>query len=234
MTEGKGVTAMEEAAVKAPKNHLAVTVTYVVFLYIAWTGAWLLSMALEDRLLLPATPLVRFLYWTAMRGLLWFLPAALLIRRSGKSLKGVLNLGSLKRILLWGGGLGLLLAAEITVTKLVRGAPVFSWDMSWSLLTAAVIAPFVEELLFRGAVLGAFQTKLKFWPANILTGVLFLLVHFPGWYFQGVLMKNLLSPAGGALAILLLGLIFGLAARQSKSVSGSILTHMLNNFFSAM
>jgi membrane protease YdiL (CAAX protease family) len=46
-------------------------------------------------------------------------------------------------------------------------------------------------------------------------------------------MSNLSSPLSGALSIFVLGLIFGYVAHRSKSVSGSIITHMLNNLFNA-
>lgn len=225
---------MQVSMQKAPKNHLAVAVTYVIVLFITWTGAWLLSAYLEEHGIMQSTSFARFLYWTVMRVLFWFLPSVLLLRRSGKKLGDVLSLGRIKPILLWGGGVGLFLALEITVTKLLCGQEIFSWELSWSLLTVVIIAPVIEEFTFRGAVLDAFQTRLKFWPANFITGVLFMLIHFPGWYFQGVLAKNLLSPLRGAVAILLLGVLFGFATRQSKSVSGGILTHVLNNLFSSM
>ncbi|MBE3123029.1 MAG: CPBP family intramembrane metalloprotease [Thermoplasmata archaeon] len=46
-------------------------------------------------------------------------------------------------------------------------------------------------------------------------------------------MDNLSTPLGGALSIFILGLIFGYVAHRSKSVSGSIITHILNNLFNA-
>jgi membrane protease YdiL (CAAX protease family) len=52
-------------------------------------------------------------------------------------------------------------------------------------------------------------------------------------YFTGVLWHNLLVPAGGALSVFLLGLLFGLVAHKSRSIAATMLTHAINNAFSA-
>jgi membrane protease YdiL (CAAX protease family) len=189
-------------------------------------------MYLERQSILPATESARFLYWTILRLLIWVLPPCLLIIRSGRRLRDVVSLRDMKRILLWGGGFGALAALSVVLTRTLSGRPLFSFYWNASVLTALFIGPVVEEITFRGVVLDAFQSRMKFWPANLITGFLFLLVHFPGWYFQGTLANFLTKPLGGGLTILILGLIFGLVAKKSRSVSGSILTHIINNFFS--
>lgn len=223
---------MEETAINRPNNILGATLIYLAVLYIAWIGAWMLSLYLERQSILPATELGRFIYWTVLRLLIWVLPSCLLIRRSGRRLRDVLSLRDMKRILLWGGGFGALAALSIVLNRTFTHMPLFSFYWNASVLTALVIGPIVEEITFRGVLLDAFQTRMKFWLANLITGFLFLLVHFPGWYFQGVLTDHITRLAGGGLTILLLGLVFGFVAKKSRSVSGSILTHMINNFFS--
>ena len=48
----------------------------------------------------------------------------------------------------------------------------------------------------------------------------------------GALGQTLMNPVSDALAVLLLGWVFGFASHKSKALEGSILTHILNNFFS--
>jgi membrane protease YdiL (CAAX protease family) len=103
------------------------------------------------------------------------------------------------------------------------------WD--WSFVTAVLYAPLVEELTFRGAVMTALQTRTRFPMANLLTGFLFLMIHFPSWYLEGGIMADWMTFASSALGILLLGWILGYVAHRSKSVAASTLTHMLNNLF---
>jgi membrane protease YdiL (CAAX protease family) len=94
-----------------------------------------------------------------------------------------------------------------------------------------VIAPLFEEFMFRGAVLGALLERYRFAVANVLTAALFLGLHLPGWYFQGRLWEHLMSLAGGALAIFVLGLVFGFVAQRGRSLVASILTHAISNLF---
>jgi len=106
-----------------------------------------------------------------------------------------------------------------------------SFSLSWSLVNSLIVAPILEEILFRGAVLFALKQQYSFIIANCITSLLFLGLHLPGWYFQGCLLQKLASPVSGALSIFLLGLVFGYVAYKSKTVTGSILAHMFNNFF---
>jgi hypothetical protein len=70
-----------------------------------------------------------------------------------------------------------------------------------------------------------------FIKANIFTSILFLGMHLPGWYFQGKLLINLTDTIELSLSIFLLSLVFGYVAKKSGTIIGSILTHILNNFF---
>lgn len=219
------------APVKKPGAGIALI--YACLLLTAWIGAWFLSMYLERRAILPATQFARFAYWTVLRALIWLLPSLAIIRRGGRRFRDVLGIGRIKPALLWGGIAGLLLGIVTLSFRAVRGLALFSVGWSWPLLTAVVVAPIVEEITFRGAVMGALEARCPFALSNLIAGFLFLLIHFPGWYFQGGLMQKLVSPVGGALSILLLGWLFGYVAHKSKSLIGSILTHLLNNLFSA-
>ena len=58
-------------------------------------------------------------------------------------------------------------------------------DWSGLLLGMSVVA-FAEELLFRGLVFQQLRKTRSFQRANLLTALLFLLIHWPGWlYMQG-------------------------------------------------
>lgn len=215
------------------KSVAGIALTYVSLLFVAWIGAWLLSMYSEEHAILPATQLVRFAYWTALRILVWLIPSIAIIRRSGRRFRDALALGRFKSALLWGGIAGLLVGISTLIFRAAKGLPLFSVDWNWSLLTAIIVGPIVEEITFRGAVMGALQTRCPFSVSNLITGVLFLLIHLPGWYFQGGLAQRFINPTGGALSILLLGWLFGYVAQKSRSLAGSILTHILNNIFTA-
>jgi membrane protease YdiL (CAAX protease family) len=208
------------------------TIALVAAIYVAWIGAWWLKESLDQRAAWATTQFGGFAYWTAMKLLLWIVPALLLIRLSGRSLRDVLGLSRWRHAVLWGAGAGLLLGLISLAAKAVQHKPLLSVSLSWPFFIAVVIAPVFEEFLFRGAVLGSLMQRYRFAVANLLTAVLFLGIHLPGWWFQCRLWQNLVSPVNGALAILLLSLVFGLVAHKSRSLLASMLTHSLNNLFS--
>lgn len=219
------------SAESTKKNMAGIALAYVLALYAAWSGAWLLSRWLENQAILPGLPFDRFVYWLVMRILLWVIPSVALIRSSGRSVREVLGAGRIKQILLWGGVIGLVWGGKTPIYNMLTNHPVHPIVWDWSFVTAVLYAPLVEELTFRGAIMGSLETRMSFLLSNLLTGVLFLLVHFPGWYFDGFLSSGTTAVASAALGILLLGWIFGYIAHKSKSVIASTLAHMLNNFF---
>jgi len=208
-------------------------VIFVFLLYLAWIGAWLLEQTLELNFGYMTTSQGQFVYWSVMKLLLWVIPAVVVIRYSGRKFAEVISIKRLRSILLWGGGVGLALGAVTIIIKALGHQSFLSFDITWSFIGGVIVAPIVEEITFRGAVLGALTQHYRFAVANILTAIFFLGAHIPGWYFQKTLMTNLSSPIGGALSIFILGLVFGYVAHKSKSVSGSIITHILNNLFNA-
>lgn len=82
----------------------------------------------------------------------------------------------------------------------------------------------------RGAILRALRERCSFLLANSITASLSVLLQ--GWYFMGRLWGNILTPAGGALTIYIIGWLCGLAAEQGKSVLGAMLVHFANNLTS--
>jgi membrane protease YdiL (CAAX protease family) len=208
-------------------------ILFVFFLYIAWIGAWLLEQTLAHYVEYLSTDQGQFVYFLTMKLLLWVVPSILIIRYSGHRFIDVMGRHRLRSMVLWGGGVGLALGAITIGIKALGNQPIFAFGTALSLISGVLVAPIVEEIAFRGAILGSLTQRYRFWFANLLTAFFFLGVHFPGWYFQGTLMANVSSPLNGALSIFILGLVFGYVAHRSKSVSGSIITHILNNAFNA-
>lgn len=206
--------------------------TYVVFFaIIMWVVAWIIKLKLEERLVWLGTSPGGFVYWSAAKLILWILPAVWLLRLSGRTMRGILNLSNWRGWLCWGGGLGLLIGITGIVPNYLHGHPLLPTEFSFPLLNVLIIAPTLEEFLMRGAILGNLQRGYSFWPANIITSLMFVILHMPGWYFAGVLLDNLIQPAGGALSIFLVSLAFGYAVHRSRSLMGGVVSHFLNNLF---
>ena len=90
------------------------------------------------------------------------------------------------------------------------------WGPLMLVALASLAAPVVEELLFRGVFYPAAKLRLGVWPAIVLTGFVFGIVH----------------PVGLAemLAIGTLGGVFAWMAETRKSLAPSMFAHFLQNF----
>ena len=215
-----------------PKKNLpGIAFAYMAALFLTWGGAWFFAIWLREQNTWFAAPFGAFVYWLIMRIVLWVLPSLYLIRLSGRGIREVLGFHRVKEILLWGGIAGLVWGGKTPLFGMLSGQPIGPIQWDWSFVTAVVYAPLVEEITFRGALMGAFMTRMRFLTANLITTVLFLFIHFPSWYFEGLFRGDPMIPASYSVGILLLGLLMGFVAHRAKSVAAATLTHMLNNFF---
>lgn len=175
---------------RSPSRVAAVTLGFIAVLYLAWTGAWLLLPVVESRLGWPSTADERTLYWITMRVLLWIVPSLFVFRYAGIRVGDAMRGDGARPAIVWGGGAGLLIGAEAVLRKWLLAQP-YSLSPSWTLLSVVVIAPFVEEFVFRGAVLGGLMHRYSFAVANVIASLLFVGAHVPGWYFSGVIAHSL-------------------------------------------
>jgi membrane protease YdiL (CAAX protease family) len=201
---------------------------YDAALMLAWIGAWLLHSAIGPS---PRQEGLDTLYWTVAKLLVWLLPIPILVRTwTGQHLAGYISMGHVRRGITAGVALGL----GFVILSLGKDAFTRSFgppSISPGLLNALVIAPVFEEILFRGFILRSLlESGLRFWPANLLTALLFLGIHLPGWSFAA--SPSLTQPAA-MVGIVLVGLGAGLAKQRSDSLWGSILFHAVNNLYSA-
>jgi membrane protease YdiL (CAAX protease family) len=82
------------------------------------------------------------------------------------------------------------------------------------LLLLAVVAPFVEELLFRGLLLGWLVNLMPRWAALVVTSVVFAAAHLQFVQFPGLVVA---------------GLTFGFLALRTGRLGPAIIAHMAFN-----
>lgn len=88
------------------------------------------------------------------------------------------------------------------------------------IIMTAIIAPILEEILFRGIVMkGLLNNKVNPISAIIISALVFGIMHFNPWQFAGAS---------------LLGLVLGLVYYKTKSLLMPILLHAFNNLVSAI
>jgi uncharacterized protein len=100
------------------------------------------------------------------------------------------------------------------VRKLFAAIP--KTPVNWVILnaTVAVVAPLLEELLFRGLLQNSLANRMPIWTAILLSAAIFAAVHMQLHAFP---------------ALMALGAVFGYIYHITGSLRVTILLHMLNN-----
>jgi membrane protease YdiL (CAAX protease family) len=206
---------------------------YPPLLFAAWIVAWIVNVWLRGRYHWSVE--TDTLYWIAMKAIVWVLPALLVIRFVERaSLVQFLELRHQGRGLLWGGLVGLALIALTFFGKtLPAGTPARALSFNLVLLNAVVVAPLVEEMTLRGFFLKRLELNGRsFWSANLLTTLLFVAMHVPGWLFQRR-FPSMTSLAQAMAQLAMLSLLFGWTKKRAQSLYGAIVVHAVNNIYSA-
>jgi membrane protease YdiL (CAAX protease family) len=146
-----------------------------------------------------------------------------------------LPLGRALRVGLGGGAIGLV--ANLAVTTLLSQVGLapnqleqFNFALTDGvfaktilLIFAVLIAPFVEELFFRGFIFGMYRRRKSRWVAYVASSVLFAGPHL----LSG--QSNPAQLAGLAIGILVLALVLAWIYDSTGSLYPGILAHAVNN-----
>ncbi len=124
---------------------------------------------------------------------------------------------------LWGAH-NLLEEVNIWVEKLIPAPPwfwelfnqIFEGDYGWigTFFKVAVIAPIVEELIFRGLIFNGFRKNYNGFVAVFMSALLFSLFHLNPWQMS---------------ATFVLGLLLGWLMLRTNNIFVAILGHSINN-----
>lgn len=90
------------------------------------------------------------------------------------------------------------------------------------IIYAVILAPIVEEIIFRGLVINYFFRDSWWWASIILSGVLFAFPH------MGVVPTNL-SDALNYLIYTFMGMVMAYVYKQTGNLQDSIAIHFINN-----
>jgi CAAX protease family protein len=222
-----------DAVVKTPsafaiarlRSSFAPFLAYVVAFHLLWI-AW--PFFLYPRLLSVGNTTLT--YWAlnlTFRFLYWIAPVLLYLRYvDGVNPFAYLKLtGHVRR--------GVIVALALTVVNVIGtfarfGAPHLSMArVTWnSILGTSFSIGFIEEIPYRGFMLQKFGERVNFWFANLITSLLFVGIHLPGWIALHTLN------AGAAISIFVFGAVMAIAFRYSKSLWAPILTHSANDCLS--
>ena len=174
---------------------------------------------------LGQTTLIYALVNVSLRLLIWVLPVFLYLRWVG----GVDPLIYLKLRKQWQRGvvIGLLVTLVNFLLSLLR----FGWPqpafhtLTWNhFLSTFFLTGFVEEIPYRGFILQKLQERFNFWNANLLTALVFVAIHLPGWISLHLLRVETV------LFVFVFGLVMAIIFRYAQSLWSVIVAHSLNDF----
>jgi membrane protease YdiL (CAAX protease family) len=86
------------------------------------------------------------------------------------------------------------------------------------------IGVFVEEIVFRGVIQTRLSERLAALHAILITSILFLLIHVPGWFILSIPVD-----AAAIVTVFLVGVIGGVLRWWTKSLWPGVAAHWANN-----
>lgn len=178
-------------------------------------------------------------YSNAVKFIIWVVPVFIILKVCGlpplkytklttRVNKRGLIVGAIV-VVVW---LSLVVLGEAALSHRNAGAMLLQRSSEWlSILIGAFFSPIWEEILFRGFFLNRLNESISFWKSNVISALLFMLVHWPYW-----VSKNGFSPRviKDSINVFLLGCLFGWLMKKSNSLWPAIGAHIANNFLSGL
>lgn len=210
---------------------------YLVLFFAAWA---LRATVLYD--VDRALPLddARWWYSNAVKFVLWVVPAVayvMLVRRRNPlvyfKLAGPIDPPGFAPAL---GVAALFFAGVLAFSGLVFGkdlahvaaAPAALWSGN---VSNALPSALWEEVLFRGLILTQLSEWFGFWRANLLTALLFMLIHWPYWLSTRGLGLGVVVDS---VSVLLIGWVLGYVVKRTNWLWAGVAVHTLNNVLVAL
>jgi len=177
-----------------------------------------------------ASGVPRSLYSTVVKAVIWVAPAVLYakyVRRENAWRYLGISRGASARewgmaALFAGVYLGAVVLLEVSLGGKVLQPTVPTLVAGLFLVSSC----FIEEVLFRGAVLHGFAEHMRGWYANLITSVLFVGVHWPYWLWSRGLSGGVVADSVG---VFLVSLLFGVLFLRTRSIWPCVVAHGANN-----
>ncbi len=135
---------------------------------------------------------------------------------------------NIRKGIIWGimGSAGLFVLSYFCFIQL--GQAKLDWDITggeW--INIVFIATIAEEILFRGFFLHKIGEQTSFLQANLITSLLFVAIHWPGWLWLS--NSPMLNIIGWSISFLVIGAILGYLVKLANSLWPAVLIHAALN-----
>ncbi|MGE7910513.1 CPBP family intramembrane glutamic endopeptidase [Lysinibacillus xylanilyticus] len=210
---------------KVKNNDIKTMIGFLLIFYFVWTikELWLIDY------IYSFSNNISSLLEALVKGLIWIVPTWLYIKyylhtNPFEYLRVNVNV---KIGLFWGVVLSLLIGLYFAFETYIINQQSFQFSLSIDdYLNGFLMAGIAEEIVFRGLILQEINKKMAFWKANIITALLFLVIHYPVWIYNEIFFHF-----GTHVYVFILGLLFGFVYKKTGSLWSVIIFHALHNFF---
>lgn len=205
-----------------------IIVLWCALLFAVWT---LREVFIKQPVLAALGPLGAALAGGVFKLLVWTLPALLLARRYRQCLAVPRLFGAPVRWGVTAACCAALMAFSVVSSWFTMGFGLPRLHPAFdpiSLIGTVLLVGITEEAAFRGWLLNALVPRIGETTALIISSALFVLIHFPIWYTNGLFLTPF-TLLRSCLSIFMLGMLFGYSFLREKNLLPPILMHMAWN-----
>ena len=213
------------------KKLLLTLVIYFILFYTAWA---MVGIIIQHIALWTGNNelVIQLIRTGVIKNLIWTVPAFILIKRfENDCYIGLKEMFTTKIKLL--DVLPIFIACIIYALAgvLKKGDWSIVESFGWSKITIVLFVGITEEMVFRGWLLNVTvknaDKEWKQWVATAFNAVLFLTIHFPIWFYDGVFFRNFQN--FGFVSIIILSCMFSWLFIKTKNILVPIVLHMMYN-----
>jgi membrane protease YdiL (CAAX protease family) len=209
------------------KRRLMPFIGYLACFYLAWTFVWVYGVYPWANRTVGDATLLYALINIVFRLVIWVLPVFWYLRYIDHV--NVLDYLQLKQSWRRGVIVGLTVSVLDFLGTMARiGQPAWGGaHVTWnSIVGTSILVGVFEEIPFRGFMLQKLRERFDFVTSTVISSILFVGVHIPGWILLGSLTAyNVIYIFGfGAVMVIILS--------YSKSLWAPIISHSLNDCLS--
>jgi len=205
-------------------------IIYLIIFFAVWSVR---ELVIQPVFLSPLSNITSEIIGEAIKLLVWTLPAILLIRHYKNDMSiGLMEMFTTKPK--WFKDAPILLLVFIPILQALVTHGTIAIDPNFNptrLIGAVIFVGITEELVFRGFLLNAFLKRLEMKRAIALNEVLFVLIHYPIWIYQGLELS--VFPIS-SLSVFIFGVLFSYSFIKTRNIFVPITLHMITNLLTML
>jgi len=217
------------------KNHIKQNLVLLLLYTFAFFSIWAIYEIFFRSIVHNDNTVLNIIIRNSIKIMVWTVPVLVILKYYYKvNPISYLKLDSnIKKGVVWGIIVGLLFVMYGVASNYIFGTGEFNFKFSiYRWLHHVILIGFTEEFVFRGFLFQKIQESAGFWVANIISAVLFVLIHFPRWYTDGILLGDFIYLLNSIVFAFVFSLLQGYLLKRTKSLWACMIVHSLNNMIS--